>query len=194
MITELPAPLMEKYENHARSLLAGVSESGKREAFENADSFAYELLALRSLAYSFKNGPKEAKRYVTFLQESIRLSDDTALEDVVDGLIIGLLAPVHDAKLLGYAKSDDDQLRAEAVVDLMADEAKALAGTYGEWANGSESEKSEYSALLLSMSNLFSEYDAEVAGFFRDAGADAKMGTASDIEEIAGNPKSAVLH
>ena len=194
MITEFPAPLIEKYEDHARSLLTGVSESGKRESFENVDSFASELLALRSLAYSFKNGPKEAKRYVTYLRESIRFSDDTALEDAVDGLIIGLLAPAHDAKLLGYAKSGDDQLRAEAVVDLMADEAKTLAETYREWANGSESEKSEYSALLLSMSSLFAEYDAEVAGFFRDAGADAKMGTVSDIGEIDGNPKSAVLH
>lgn len=112
---------------------------------------------------------------------------------MVDNTVIGLLAPFHDPKLLAYANSADDELRAEAFVDLLADEAKTLAESYQEYASGDEEKKSEYATMLLAMSELFADYDVEVAGFFRDAGANATQGIVTEGDGI-GNPNSAMLH
>lgn len=124
----------------------------------------------------------------------MNLSEDTDRQEEIDVTVIGALAPCHEPDAMGFAVYGEDakEGREQSFVDLLATDARLLAETYRECATDPK-RRTAYSSMLCRFSDFFADYDPELSGFFREAGALATDGVEFDAEG-EGAPSSAILH
>lgn len=169
----IPQNWLDEYRAYADAVLVDVPEDGKTGFRLDIEALPEHLLALRANAHSFRMGTSHALRYAEFVDSVLKSSEDGPSECEVDVAIIGLLAPIHDESAFGYANAADDELRTDAMVQLLIDDMKTLAETYSEETLGNEAARREYSSFLIKASEMFARFDDEASLFFRNAAADA---------------------
>lgn len=169
----IPENWQDEYRAYADAVLVDVPEDGKIESEPDIEALPERLLALRANAHSFQMGVSHALRYAEFVDSALKTSEDGPSEYEVDVAIIGFLAPIHDESAFGYANATDDELRADAMVQLLIDDMKTLAETYSDEALGNGVARREYSSFLIKASEMFARFDEEASLFFRNAAADA---------------------
>lgn len=174
VIAELSLSIREEYRSYATSLSAEVSEDATMDGRPRSDELLPILLGLRSKACSFLPDVVSAKRYAQFLLDGLKTFEREGREAEFDRAILGLLAPCHNPKLLGFARGDDE-LRREAALNLLMDETAALAKCHEDCLSN-PALRVEYSAMLLLFSEIFEYFGEDLSGFFRHAGANAFLG------------------